>query len=114
MDRVDGAIASVSALLRSSAVPHPPSMPCAAPRGIAPMLGSQVSPHHRGRDGLLLRRVPAGPHGSPLTDELGPMWRAARSRGVAPDRSSVGRLTAVDRGWPAGNSASRPAPHHAP
>src|SRR5215831_1929570 len=98
MDRVDGAIASVSALLRSSAVPHPPSMPCAAPRGIAPMSGSQVSTHHRGRDGLLLRRVPAGPHGSPLADELGPMWRAARSSGVAPDRSSVGPPATVDRG----------------
>src|SRR5215469_932320 len=114
MDRVDGAIASVSAFLRSSGVPHPPSMPCAAPRGIAPMWGSRVSTHHRGRDGLLLRRVPAGPHGSPLADELGPMWRAARSSGVAPDRSSVGLPATVDRGWPAGNSASWPAPHHAP
>src|SRR5215831_11647008 len=27
----------------------------------------------------------------PLADELGPMWRAARSRGLAPDRASVGR-----------------------
>src|SRR5262252_9498886 len=102
MDRVDGAIASVSALLRWSAVPHHPSMPCAAPRGIAPMSGSQVAPHHRGRDGPLLRRVPAGPHGFPLAAELGPMWRAARSRGVASDRTYVGRLTAADRGWPAG------------
>ena len=54
-----------------------------------------------------------GCHEFAVVDELGPTWRAARSPGVGPPDSSVGLITAVDRVWPAGDSASSPVPHHA-
>src|ERR1700730_11646840 len=64
MDQAGAAIAWASPLLCWSGVPHPPSMPCAAPRGIAPMSVTSVSPVHRGRAYPRCRRAAAGPASS--------------------------------------------------
>src|ERR1700730_1897875 len=113
MDRADAVVAWASLLLRWSGVPRPPSMPCAARRGIAPKSARQVSPFHRERAYPQCRRAAAAPHEFAVVDELGPTWRAARSPGVGPPHSSGGLITAVDRVCPAGDSASSPVPHHA-
>src|SRR2546423_14227432 len=106
MDPAAAAIAWASPLLRWSGVPHPPAMPCAVRRGIAPMSARWVSRFPRGRAYPQYRRAAAGPHGFAVADELGPTWRAARSRGVAPPRLSAHPPTVVDRVSPEGDSAS--------
>src|SRR5258706_7699020 len=113
MDHADAATAWALALLRWSGAPHPPSMPCAAPRGIAPMSVRSVLPPHRGRAYPRCRRAAAGPHEFAAADELGPTWRAAPSLGVVPPRSSEDPPTAVHRVSPEGDNASGPVPHHA-
>src|SRR6476661_5634841 len=97
MDQADAATAWALVLLRWSGAPHPPSMPCAAPRGIAPMAARSVLPLHREQAYPRYRRAAAGPHEFAAADALGPARREAHSRGVAPARSSAGLPTTVDR-----------------
>src|SRR6202047_3395173 len=108
MDQADAATAWALALLRWSGAPRLPSMPCAAPRGIAPMSVRSVLPLHRGQAYPRCRRAAAGPHEFAAADELGPTWRAARARGVALPRSSGDPPRAADRVSPRGDSASGP------
>src|ERR1700724_539450 len=113
MDQADAATAWALALLRWSGAPRLPSMPCAAPRGIAPMSVRSVLPLPRGQAYPRWRRAAAGPHEFAAADERGPTWRAAPSRGVVPPRSSADPPTAAHRVSPGGDNASEPAPHHA-
>src|SRR5690242_11254620 len=56
-DRADVAVAWASAWLQWSGVPRPPSMPCAAARGIAPKLARPVAVCRDRRQLLALRSV---------------------------------------------------------
>src|SRR6516225_4473256 len=100
------AIANASPWLRWLDVPHPLAMPCAAPRGIASMLGSWVSRSPRTRAYPRYRRAAAGAHGSPSVGELDLSWRAALVLARAPPRSFVGLPSAADRVSQGDDSAS--------